>query len=47
MIRLALKEAGIRADRFTVIPLPDDEFHKVWVAALAISDTKLRPRLHE
>ena len=34
MIRLALKEAGIRADQFTVIPLPDDEFHKVWVAHL-------------
>ena len=34
MIRLALKEAGIRPDRFTVIPLPDDEFHKVWVAHL-------------
>src|SRR5438132_6097059 len=34
MLRLALKEAGIRPDRFTVIPLPDDEFHKVWVAHL-------------
>src|SRR5690349_25073068 len=34
MIRLAIKEAGIHADRFTVIPLPDDEFHKVWVAHL-------------
>lgn len=34
MIRLALKEAEIGPDRFTVIPLPDDEFHKVWVAHL-------------
>ena len=34
MIRLALKEAGIPADRYSVIPLPDDEFHKVWVAHL-------------
>lgn len=34
MIRLALKEAGVPAHRFAVIPLPDDEFHKVWVAHL-------------
>ena len=34
MIRLALKEAGIRPDHYTVIPLPDAEFHKVWVAHL-------------
>lgn len=34
MIRLALKEASIPADRYTVIPLPDDEFHKVWVSHL-------------
>lgn len=34
MIRLALKEAGIGPDRYTVIPLPDAEFHKVWVAHL-------------
>lgn len=34
MIRLALKQAGIKGDRFTVIPLPDDEFHKVWVSHL-------------
>ncbi len=34
MIRLALKEAGISRDRYTVIPLPDAEFHKVWVAHL-------------
>jgi len=34
MIRLALKEARVPAHRFTVIPLPDDEFHKVWVAHL-------------
>ena len=34
MIRLALKEVKINADRYTVIPLPDDEFHKVWVSHL-------------
>ena len=34
MIRLALKEARIMPDRFAVIPLPDDEFHKVWVSHL-------------
>ncbi len=34
MIRLALKEARIPADRYSVIPLPDDEFHKVWVSHL-------------
>src|SRR5260370_17010379 len=34
MIRVARKEGGIRPDRFTVIPPPDDEFHKVWVAHL-------------
>jgi nicotinamide-nucleotide adenylyltransferase len=34
MIRLALKEAKIPGDRYSVIPLPDDEFHKVWVAHL-------------
>src|SRR5438094_4396035 len=34
MIRLALKEARIPAHRYTVIPLPDDEFHKVWVSHL-------------
>jgi nicotinamide-nucleotide adenylyltransferase len=34
MIRLALKEARIPGERYSVIPLPDDEFHKVWVAHL-------------
>lgn len=34
MIRRALKEARIPGDRYIVIPLPDDEFHKVWVAHL-------------
>lgn len=34
MIRLALNEAGIGPDRFIVIPLPDAEFHKVWVSHL-------------
>jgi nicotinamide-nucleotide adenylyltransferase len=34
MIRLALREAEIPAERYTLIPLPDDEFHKVWVAHL-------------
>ena len=34
MIRLGLKEARIDANRYTVLPLPDAEFHKVWVAHL-------------
>lgn len=34
MIRLALKEARVPGDRYNVLPLPDDEFHKVWVAHL-------------
>ncbi len=34
MIRLALKEAGIDPALYTVTPLPDAEFHKVWVAHL-------------
>ena len=34
MIRFALRQAGIQGDRFSVIPLPDDEFHKVWVSHL-------------
>lgn len=34
MIRLALNEAGIDTRRYTVTPLPDAEFHKVWVAHL-------------
>ena len=34
MIRLALKEAKIDANRYTVLPLPDAEFHKVWVSHL-------------
>ena len=34
MVRLALKEARIPAHRSAVIPLPDDQFHKVWVAHL-------------
>jgi len=34
MIRLALKEAGIDPARYMVTPLPDAEFHKVWVAHL-------------
>ena len=34
MIRLALKEANIDANRYTVLPLPDAEFHKVWVSHL-------------
>ena len=34
MIRRALKEARLPGDRYIVIPLPDDEFHKVWVAHL-------------
>ena len=34
MIRLALKEAEIEAGRYVATPLPDAEFHKVWVAHL-------------
>jgi len=34
MIRLALKEAKTDANRYTVLPLPDAEFHKVWVSHL-------------
>jgi nicotinamide-nucleotide adenylyltransferase len=34
MIRLALREARISGDHYSIIPLPDDEFHKVWVAHL-------------
>jgi len=34
MIRLALNEAGVDPARYTATPLPDAEFHKVWVAHL-------------
>jgi len=34
MIRMALREAKIDANRYTVLPLPDAEFHKVWVSHL-------------
>ncbi len=34
MIRLGLKEGKIDPNRLTVLPLPDAEFHKVWVAHL-------------
>ncbi len=34
MIRLALDEARIDAKHYMVMPLPDAEFHKVWVAHL-------------
>jgi nicotinamide-nucleotide adenylyltransferase len=34
MIRLALKNAGVSPERYTVIPLPDAEHHKVWVSHL-------------
>jgi len=34
MVRLALKEAQVNPSRYTVTPLPDAEFHKVWVAHL-------------
>ena len=34
MVRLALKEAKIDPARYMIIPLPDAEFHKVWVAHL-------------
>ena len=44
MIRLALKEAKIDANRFTVLPLPDAEFHKVWVSHL-LSQTPSFERL--
>jgi nicotinamide-nucleotide adenylyltransferase len=34
MIRLALKEVKMDPNRYTVLPLPDAEFHKVWVSHL-------------
>ena len=34
MVRLALREAKIDPARYSIIPLPDAEFHKVWVAHL-------------
>ena len=34
MIHRALREAKISPEQFTVIPLPDAEFHKVWVSHL-------------
>ena len=34
MIRLALRGAGVNSDCYSVMPLPDAEFHKVWVAHL-------------
>ncbi len=34
MVRLAMKDDGVRADHYTVMPLPDAEFHTVWVAHL-------------
>jgi nicotinamide-nucleotide adenylyltransferase len=34
MVRLALKEAKIDPAKYSIIPLPDAEFHKVWVAHL-------------
>src|SRR5881296_3641451 len=34
MIRRALKDAKIDAARYSIIPLPDAEFHTVWVAHL-------------
>ena len=34
MVRLALKEAKVDPARYMIIPLPDAEFHKVWVAHL-------------
>jgi nicotinamide-nucleotide adenylyltransferase len=32
MVRLAMREAGVDPGRYLVMPLPDAEFHKVWVA---------------
>ena len=34
MIRLALREAEVNSERYSAMPLPDAEFHKVWVAHL-------------
>ncbi len=34
MIRLAMREAGVDPGRYIIMPLPDAEFHKVWVAHL-------------
>ena len=32
MVRLAMREANIDPGRLLIMPLPDAEFHKVWVA---------------
>ena len=32
MIRRALKEAGVEADRYTIVPVPDVEAHSTWVS---------------
>lgn len=32
MVRLAMREADVDPGRYLVMPLPDAEFHKVWVA---------------
>ncbi len=34
MIRHALRDAKVDPARYSIIPLPDAEFHKVWVAHL-------------
>ncbi len=34
MVRLALKEARVSPATYLIMPLPDAEFHKVWVAHL-------------
>lgn len=34
MVRLALEDAKVDARRYLVMPLPDAEFHKVWVSHL-------------
>ena len=34
MTRIALRDARLDSDKYIVMPLPDSEFHKVWVAHL-------------
>src|SRR2546425_10887999 len=34
MIRLALQEANISLEKYVIVPLPDWDIHKVWVAHL-------------
>jgi len=45
MIRLALRAAKIDANRFTVLPLPDPDFHKVMFDRTSYTATEVRKRI--